>query len=298
MKRRYFYGEGPVAMQTPTNTFYFHLDPLGSTNQVTDQSGAVVAAFNYAAFGTVTEVGTAAGQIDLLFQAQQLDRATGLYNMRARNYDPASGRFTQRESLATPVGVPMVSAYSFVANRPTVYTDPAGLATRPSELKPQVTPAADEAFDAQMNLKMTELSIKISGKLTAYVATIGKTAAQLSSSTATAAAKANAAKVKAAGLGLAIIGIGVQTYIAYERCTNGPVEDCVAATVSLVISAGFTVGCAFITERHRFCGMRHRRRHVGRRTRLCHLASTDRRSPRLPSLRTKRSQPDSPPQRP
>lgn len=249
VQRRYFYGEGPVAMQTPTNTFYLHLDPLGSTNQVTDQSGAVVAAFNYGAFGTVSEAGTAdAGQIDLLFQAQQFDRATGLYNMRARNYDPSSGRFTQREPMATPVGVPMVSAYSFVANRPTVYTDPEGLASRPSELKPQVTPAADEAFDAQMSLKTTELSIKISGKLTAYVATIGKTAAQVSSASATAAAKASAAKVKAAGLGLAIIGIGVQTYIAYERCTNGPVEDCVAATVSLVISAGFTVGCAFITS--------------------------------------------------
>ena len=124
--RRYIYGDGPVAMQTPTATFFYHLAPDGSVAELTDGSGAIVASYHYDAFGTVTTDQSSPPANPLLFQGQYLDSDTGLYNMRAREYDATTGRFTQRDAVATPVGVPAVSPYVFVADRPTVLADPTG----------------------------------------------------------------------------------------------------------------------------------------------------------------------------
>ena len=80
--RRYFNDTvGPVAIQTPTQTYYVHRDPLGSTNQLTDSNGDVVSAYADSAFGEVTATGASAAATDLLFQGQQRDPVTGLYNI-------------------------------------------------------------------------------------------------------------------------------------------------------------------------------------------------------------------------
>ena len=75
---------GPVAIQTPTQTYYVHRDPLGSTNQLSRRRMAMSLRH--------TPVGLRRGQLgraaaaatDLLFRGQQRDPVTGLYNMRAR----------------------------------------------------------------------------------------------------------------------------------------------------------------------------------------------------------------------
>jgi RHS repeat-associated protein len=50
----------------------------------------------------------------------------GLYHPRARQYDPASGRFLTRDPLPIPPGTHTISAYSYVGNRPIVFVDPSG----------------------------------------------------------------------------------------------------------------------------------------------------------------------------
>ncbi len=61
------------------------------------------------------------------FAGQYLDDATGLYDMRARDYDPSSGRFTATDPVAVPTGMPFVAGYSYAFNNPLMYSDPSGL---------------------------------------------------------------------------------------------------------------------------------------------------------------------------
>ena len=52
---------------------------------------------------------------------------TGLYHLRARQYDPSTGRFTTQDPLPNPVLDPYVSAYAYANDAPTVLVDPSGL---------------------------------------------------------------------------------------------------------------------------------------------------------------------------
>ncbi|NYI41875.1 RHS repeat-associated core domain-containing protein [Demequina lutea] len=61
------------------------------------------------------------------FAGQYLDGATGLYDMRARDYDPASGRFTATDPVAVPTGMPYVAGYSYSYNNPLMFSDPSGM---------------------------------------------------------------------------------------------------------------------------------------------------------------------------
>jgi RHS repeat-associated protein len=61
------------------------------------------------------------------FAGQYLDDATGLYDMRARDYDPTSGRFTATDPVQVPTGMPYVAGYSYAFNNPLTFTDVTGL---------------------------------------------------------------------------------------------------------------------------------------------------------------------------
>lgn len=46
--------------------------------------------------------------------------------MRARDYDPATGRFTADDPVAIPAGMPYAAGYSYAFNNPLTGTDPTG----------------------------------------------------------------------------------------------------------------------------------------------------------------------------
>jgi hypothetical protein len=50
-----------------------------------------------------------------------------LYDMRARDYDPTSGRFIATDPVQVPTGMPFVAGYSYAFNNPLMFTDPSGL---------------------------------------------------------------------------------------------------------------------------------------------------------------------------
>ena len=60
------------------------------------------------------------------FAGEYLD-PTGLYHLRARQYDPSTGRFLTLDPLPNPVTDPYMSAYTYANDRPTVLADPSGL---------------------------------------------------------------------------------------------------------------------------------------------------------------------------
>ena len=59
-----------------------------------------------------------------LYTGQQLDELIGLYNLRARNYDPTLGRFLSRDVAAINFNNPFeLNRYGYVANNPLSYVD-------------------------------------------------------------------------------------------------------------------------------------------------------------------------------
>ncbi len=126
--RRYSYGARRISQTAGNNTSYYLHDGLGSVANLTSSSGATQWTWTYEPFGSIrTEQKASGSQPDNLmrFTGEYLD-PTGLYHLRARQYDPASGRFLARDPRPARPNEPFVSAYAYVANRPTAFIDPTG----------------------------------------------------------------------------------------------------------------------------------------------------------------------------
>jgi RHS repeat-associated protein len=87
-----------------TPSFYGY-DGGGNVRQLTNSAGAVTDTYEYDAFGNdVYHTGTTPN--NYLYRGEQYDPDLGLYYLRARYYNPATGRFLSRDpddhSLATP----------------------------------------------------------------------------------------------------------------------------------------------------------------------------------------------------
>ena len=133
--RRYLYGLGRISQTAGSSTSYFVYDGLGSTANLTSSSGATQWTWSYEPFGTIrTETKASGNQPDnfMRFTGAYLD-ATGLYHLRARQYDSSVGRFLQVDPVAPGRRTPAGSTYSYVASRPTVLVDPTGMTLEPAE---------------------------------------------------------------------------------------------------------------------------------------------------------------------
>ncbi len=112
-----------------TRSFY-HRNALGSVMEITDMNQGTVVSYRYDSYGkvTITRAGTPQATDPLgnhwTFTGRFLDEEAGLLYYRARYYDPAVGRFLQRD----PIGYrPTPSLFCYVNSNPTGLTDPAGL---------------------------------------------------------------------------------------------------------------------------------------------------------------------------
>lgn len=119
----YHQGQLVARINPDNNTFYYHPDHLGSTNVVTNASGAVVEETTYEPYGQVLEGGSSR----YLFTAKELDRGSDLYYYGARYYDPFTTRFTQADTNIPNIYNPQdLNRYSYVRNNPYKYVDPSG----------------------------------------------------------------------------------------------------------------------------------------------------------------------------
>jgi len=134
LQRAWVYGDGlddATHMLTPTATYALHKDRLGSVVAVTDSTGALVETVDYDEVGNPSFFGPTGQPLagstignPVLFTGQRLDTETGLYHYKARAYDPAHGRFLQRDPLLYINGL---NPYLYVGNSPTFLVDPLGL---------------------------------------------------------------------------------------------------------------------------------------------------------------------------
>jgi RHS repeat-associated protein len=108
---------------------FYHRNALGSVLEITDALEATVCSYRYDPYGalTITVGGTPQGSDPLAqhwtFTGRFFDEETGFYYYRARMYDPATGRFLQRDPLGFSSG-PTLHAY--VECSPQVWVDPMG----------------------------------------------------------------------------------------------------------------------------------------------------------------------------
>jgi len=66
-------------------------------------------------------------QIGFGFNAEWYDAATGMQNLRARQYEPGMGRFSQKDVLRGDIFQPLsLNRYAYVLNDPIGYIDPSG----------------------------------------------------------------------------------------------------------------------------------------------------------------------------
>jgi RHS repeat-associated protein len=121
---------GPTTMQTSSGSFYYLPDEQGSVAQLTDGSAQTEWSYEYEPFGvakSATKVDPSAPDNPIQFDGQYLDAGSGMYNLRARQYDSSDGRFASTDPLAPGLTDPYVSAYVYAGDRPTTLHDPTGM---------------------------------------------------------------------------------------------------------------------------------------------------------------------------
>lgn len=126
----YTYGLGLISQRRNGVDSFYISDALGSTRALTDSQGVVTDRYTYDAFGQLTSR-TGATVNSFLFTGEQKDEAAGMYYLRARNYDPATGRFLTSDRHQGNLQSPQtLHKYAYVENDPVNMTDPLGLYSR------------------------------------------------------------------------------------------------------------------------------------------------------------------------
>lgn len=101
------YVHGPAGLQQRTvgaGSQYAHGDGLGSVRLVTDGAGIATGSATYEPWGAPRAGSASLGGFG--FTGEQADAETGFVYLRARHYDPATGRFMQAGSWLGAVGSP------------------------------------------------------------------------------------------------------------------------------------------------------------------------------------------------
>lgn len=127
--RRFSYGLDRIATTTAGGaTSFYHHDGIGSVSRITGATGSPQTTYTYEPFGRTRRVikdDLLAADQPMRFAGEHQD-ATGLYHLRARQYDTGTGRFTATDPLAPDLGDAYVSAYAYVNQQPTLLVDPTG----------------------------------------------------------------------------------------------------------------------------------------------------------------------------
>ena len=124
----YVYGLGLIAEQTGDDYKTYHYDLRGSTVALTDSTGLVTDTFSYAPYGELLSR-TGTSDVDYLYNGRDgvITDNNGLYQMRARYYDPELRRFLNEDEYAGKYDdILNVNLYAYCEGSPVGFVDPSG----------------------------------------------------------------------------------------------------------------------------------------------------------------------------
>ncbi|WP_193777785.1 polymorphic toxin type 17 domain-containing protein [Streptomyces sp. E5N298] len=163
--------------------FYTH-DALGSPLDVTGSTGTVHQRAAYDPFGNRELDTQATGDPETTpsYTGAYQDPTTGYLDLRARQYDTTTGRFTRPDPYTPDLETPFTQPYAYVENMPTSRVDPSGMCSVTTQMKDLFTgnwgfnnncakedretatlpPAAQSA--KALSDKVTEKAIEVTGQ--------------------------------------------------------------------------------------------------------------------------------------
>lgn len=167
VERQYIFGNGidealvvfKLAGETYT-PYYCLADRLWTVEALVNDSGAIVEAYAYRAYGEptikiadggdgnwfdgdeTTATSSALGNT-IMFTGRNYDSGIGLYYYRMRMYEPWQGRFLSRDIMHYRDGM---NLYEYTASQPHAGTDPLGLSHDCTEVKRTVAPGTKGMF--------------------------------------------------------------------------------------------------------------------------------------------------------
>ena len=130
IKARYIKGINYIAstsyQNNQPNETYFLYNGHGDVVQTVDEAGTIQNQYDYDIWGNPTlTVETTPNAIR--YAGEFFDNETGLYYLRARYYDPYTGRFTTEDSYWGEEDNPLsLNRYTYCENDPIQYVDPTG----------------------------------------------------------------------------------------------------------------------------------------------------------------------------
>ena len=127
--RTYIIGDDALGQcgLTTTDTQWLLYDGHGSTRQLLSDAGSVAAQYNYDAYGVSTAPLPSPPDTTLLYAGEQYDPVLEQYYLRARYYNPATGRFNRPDPFAGINHDPQsLHKYAYAHCDPVNNVDPSG----------------------------------------------------------------------------------------------------------------------------------------------------------------------------
>ena len=125
----YVYGRDLISQSRGGVLSFYLRDASGSIRDLTNASGAVTDSYTYDAFGNLT-ASTGSTVNNYRYDGEQYDPNLGQYYLRARYYDPDTGRFTRMDSFTGMPEMPLsLNKYLYTDADPVNGVDSSGMFT-------------------------------------------------------------------------------------------------------------------------------------------------------------------------
>ena len=115
-----------ISEQRQGQTLHVYEDGQGSARLITDEGGQIIETLDFDAFGNEPNPDPASPTRHR-YTGESYDSATGLYHLRARDYDPKTGRFISMDEHPGSQSIPLtLNKYLYGNADPVNHIDPSG----------------------------------------------------------------------------------------------------------------------------------------------------------------------------